>query len=1164
MSPSNLLRALRGTITAVVLLSFLLLLPSLMIFGRGLEQPALVLSGQKASRSVDKLNQVLKFYQVLEPNLPMLVNEVKSSGRLRVVLDNVPQDLVLELNDLYAPGIRWTMTTDHGEVEMPVPPPTTYKGSIEGVADSQVRLMIQDDQFFGYVRRGADYLFIEPLLKYSPEAQAGELVVYHESDIRPGFEGLCGTTALHDVGRQLGGPQMTGKSNRLADVTFRLLQVATDADYEMFMAPAPRGGADTNSYILGIMNQLDGIYRTNLNIGITITFQNLYATSNNPYTSTDTNTLLGQFVTNWTTNHKGVTRDVAHLFTGKTLNGNIVGAAYLSTACNKSYEYGVTTDTTSFTVKIVAHEIGHNLGASHDDQDPAPILSCPGSGLLMCACVQASGPNQFSQKTIDATSAYIATASTNLCLAPVWGAPTIITNSATSVQTTTATLNGTVDPNGTSTAVSFHYGSTVTKGSPAYGSTTTDQAAGSGTDDINLFAAVTSLSPNTTYHYQAMATNSVATVYGSDVTFTTGTAVQPTGITNAASNVQSTTVTLNGTVNPNGAATNTYFQWGTTTSYGNNTLVQSLDSGTSVMPITASINGLQPNTTYHYQLVATNAAGTTYGGDNSFTTAGCTVSVSPSPTSFLAEGGSGTMLISVSDSNCPWAASSNDSWMTIVSASSGVGRGSVNFAISENPTPALRTGQIIAAGTVVTVVQNGIGDQGFNTAVSSGAVISQRSQGQGPLSVNYAMITASSSIPPVSLAIFGSTANGVLISEVGIPASSALTRARFFVDYSSTTNSGMAIVNPGTSSIMIDLVLRNQDGIIASTATLTLGPGAHTAKFVDQLGLSLPIPFLGTLTLSSNSSFVAVNLRTAISGRGETLFSALPLVDLNNVSTGNSLIFPQILDGDGSPTQILLMNPSDSLASAGTMSFYGDDGSPVALDFGPDIGVQSSMNFQMPQMGMLKYSTTGQGPLQVGYVVITQTSGALPVGGVIFSMKGSSGPASQAGVLNAIPGTMAQLFIDVASSPLVRNTGIALANSNSTPANLAFTLIGTDGSRRTGKLTIVPNGHVAKFISELFPGLPSEYQGMLTIASDVPVAPLTLRLTTNQRGETITSTLPGAGMGVNLSYPLIIPQIVDGGGYQTQFVLLNPSLTREQIRIDFLNDNGVSVGLPLN
>jgi hypothetical protein len=1158
---------MQGTITAVVSLSFLLLLPSTRLLGRALEQPALVLSGQKASRSVDKLNQALKSYQVLESNLPLLVNEVKSSGRLRVVLEDVPQDLVLELNDLYAPGIRWTMTTDRGEVDVPVPPPSTYKGSIKGVPNSQVRLLIQVDLFFGYIRRGTDYLFIEPLLKYSPEAQAGQLVVYHESDIQPGFEGLCGAAALHNVGLQLSGPQMIGKSSfvaDVADVTFRFLQVATDADYDMFLAPAPHGGTGTNTYILGIMNQLDGIYRTNLNIGVIITFQNVYATSNNPYTSNDTSTLLGQFVTTWTTNHTGVTRDVAHLFTGKTLNGNIVGAAYLSTACNKSYEYGVTTDTTSFTVKIVAHEIGHNLGASHDDQDPAPLLPCPGDGMLMCASVQPSGLNQFSQKTIDATAAYIAAASTSSCLAPLWGAPIIITNPATNVQTSMATLNATVDPNGISTTVAFQYGSTVTNGSPAYGSTTADQAAGSGTDDIYMLAAVAPLLPNTTYHYQAMATNSVATVYGSDVTFTTGSAIQPTGITIAATNVKSTTATLNATVNPNGAATNAYFQWGTTSSYGNNTPVQSLGSGTSVVPISAGINGLQPNITYHYQLVATNVAGTTYGGDNSFTTAGCAVSVAPSPISFMAAGGSGTMMISASDSNCPWAMSSTESWMTIASGASGVGSGSVSYMLSANPTPALREGQLLVAGTTSTVVQNGVGDLGFNSALSSGAVISQLSQGQGPLSVSYGVITGSGSTPPVSLANFGLTANGVLISEVGIPASNTLTRARLFVDYSSTTNSGIAVVNPGISPIAISLVLRGQDGIIVSTATLTLGPGAHTAKFVDQLGLSLPVPFLGTLTLSSNSPFAAVNLLSATSGRGDTLYSALPLVDLDNVSTGNSLIFPQILDGDGSPTQILLMNPSDSLPSSGQMAFYADDGSPVALDFGPDIGVQSSMNFQMPQMGMLKYSTTGQGPLQVGYVVITQASGALPVGSSIFSMKGSSGPASQAGVLNAVPGTMAELFVDVACSPLARNTGIALANSNSTPANLRLTLMGTDGSSRTGKLTIVANGHVAKFITELFSGLPGEFQGVLTIASDVPVAPLTLRLTTNQRGETIASTLPGAAAGVNLAYPLIVPQIVDGGGYQTQFILLNPSLTPEQIRIDFLNDNGIPVGLPLN
>jgi phosphodiesterase/alkaline phosphatase D-like protein len=75
---------------------------------------------------------------------------------------------------------------------------------------------------------------------------------------------------------------------------------------------------------------------------------------------------------------------------------------------------------------------------------------------------------------------------------------------------------------------------------------------------------------------------------------------------------------LNGMVNPNGVPTTYYFEWGTTTSYGNTTGVQSVGSGLSDVVVSANLTGLTRNTTYHYRVVATNSLGTSYGSDRSF------------------------------------------------------------------------------------------------------------------------------------------------------------------------------------------------------------------------------------------------------------------------------------------------------------------------------------------------------------------------------------------------------------------------------------------------------------------------------------------------------------------------------------------------------------------
>lgn len=97
----------------------------------------------------------------------------------------------------------------------------------------------------------------------------------------------------------------------------------------------------------------------------------------------------------------------------------------------------------------------------------------------------------------------------------------------------------------------------------------------------------------------------------------------PTVTTGAASGVTSSGGTVNGTVNPNGQGTTYRFDYGTTTAYGSSvpSPPASAGSGTSAVSESQALTGLAASTTYHYRLEATNATGTSYGADHTFTTA---------------------------------------------------------------------------------------------------------------------------------------------------------------------------------------------------------------------------------------------------------------------------------------------------------------------------------------------------------------------------------------------------------------------------------------------------------------------------------------------------------------------------------------------------------------
>jgi phosphodiesterase/alkaline phosphatase D-like protein len=193
-------------------------------------------------------------------------------------------------------------------------------------------------------------------------------------------------------------------------------------------------------------------------------------------------------------------------------------------------------------------------------------------------------------------------------------APTASTGPVSAVGPTTATVTGSVNPEGTATTWHVEYGTTTT-----YGAQTAAVSAGSGTTAQAVSASLTALKPATTYHYRFVATSSTAgTGYGADGILVTSSL--PAAVTASATAVTPTSATLNGTVDPSGRPTTWYFEYGTSTSYGTKTPVKDAGSGSGSSAVSAAVTGLKTGRTYHFRIVATNDAGTSRGSDQTFVT----------------------------------------------------------------------------------------------------------------------------------------------------------------------------------------------------------------------------------------------------------------------------------------------------------------------------------------------------------------------------------------------------------------------------------------------------------------------------------------------------------------------------------------------------------------
>ncbi len=198
-------------------------------------------------------------------------------------------------------------------------------------------------------------------------------------------------------------------------------------------------------------------------------------------------------------------------------------------------------------------------------------------------------------------------------------APAVVTDAASPVAQTSATLNATVNPEDeTISDCHFEYGTEESYGT----SIPCSSLPGGGTSPVPVTLNLTSLTPNTTYHYRISATNHTGTTQGSDSSFETTTSQPPAVVTDAASPVAQTSATLNATVNPEDETiSDCHFEYGTEESYGTSIPCSSLPGGgTSPVPVTLNLTSLTPNTTYHYRISATNHTGTSQGSDSSFET----------------------------------------------------------------------------------------------------------------------------------------------------------------------------------------------------------------------------------------------------------------------------------------------------------------------------------------------------------------------------------------------------------------------------------------------------------------------------------------------------------------------------------------------------------------
>ncbi|HKR60337.1 MAG TPA: M12 family metallo-peptidase [Pyrinomonadaceae bacterium] len=349
----------------------------------------LVQDSRPYTQDVDK---VLRRYDKLTLDPAAAAAQVEQTGRIFLPTSTGGFDITLTAHDMRAARYRAQETLEGGVIhELERGPVRTYKGSIAGMPNAQARLTIDKGTFEGLIITPGQIYFVEPAKHYSTAANNQDFIVYQQSDLLQRSFGECGVTLAEKVGNEAARVQgqagVSLNTNAVAEEFFsppRTIDLATEADFEYFTFFGSNS-TNANNEIIAIMNQVEGIYDTQFGLQFSIVFQNVWTFSGDPYTTTNSDAALNEFTGYWNANHGTLVRDLAHMWTGKSFDGNTIGIAWRpGVDCPMAQNgYGMSERLPSTPGKFIltAHEIGHGFNATHADAQPGCANTIMGTSL---------------------------------------------------------------------------------------------------------------------------------------------------------------------------------------------------------------------------------------------------------------------------------------------------------------------------------------------------------------------------------------------------------------------------------------------------------------------------------------------------------------------------------------------------------------------------------------------------------------------------------------------------------------------------------------------------------------------------------------------------------------------------------------------------------------
>jgi hypothetical protein len=419
------------------------------------------------------------------------------------------------------------------------------------------------------------------------------------------------------------------------------------------------------------------------------------------------------------------------------------------------------------------------------------------------------------------------------------------------------------------------------------------------------------------------------------------------------------------------------------------------------------------------------------------------------------------------------------------------------------------------SGAALAVLLEGQGPQStWDISLAAGEARQIQLTLNGPVTAGWMVITYSPSDALTTVVLQYRNA-GALRSEVGvepafpdfdIPLSADVAVETDDGGNGSLINVGVALVNPDTAtdSFLIRLWDPSTGAVLASVP-ISLPANGHVAKFLGELFPN--VLSIGRLRAKLSIDSCATSACTSIGGNGflatalrlnGSQFTTVPVAERQD--TGDPVrILPQV--AFGGPTAglnmktVLYFTTNVSTGVFGTIDIFDDAGNPLPAS-ADGAAAAASIPFTVPGNRVSRVVLSGDQTLRSGWIRLTLSGSVHLIASAIFQTFNGANLTSEASVLESPAATQALLYAK--SQAGLSNVGVAFANPQTTSNVVTLKIFNRSGSLLASKdITLSPKGHLARFITEIFPDVAADpnFDGSLSMASATAFSAVALRLT---------------------------------------------------------------------